>query len=72
MSAPKTNDPFFPSIRDAAEQTDNLEDRPDNESGIADPNAAEEERPLQEIESLCMSCGEQVGILKPTVLLWDC
>ena len=48
----------FPSIGALAERTDALEERDDQ----ADPTQTgdDEERPLQEIESLCMSCGEQV------------
>lgn len=47
----------FPSIGALAERTDALEERDDQ----ADPTQADndEERPLQEIESLCMVCNEQ-------------
>lgn len=54
--ASKTDDKFFPSIRDAAEKTDLLPDDPVD----GDKQADDEDRAVQEIESLCMSCGEQV------------
>ena len=61
MSAPeKTTDPFFPSIRDAAEKTDQLPEDDSDAQGESISKGDEEERPLQEVESLCMSCGEQV------------
>jgi zinc finger protein len=54
-------DPFFPEIRTAAEKTDQLPDVDDDAvkpEGAPAP-AEEEERPLQEVDSLCMTCGEQ-------------
>ena len=48
----------FPSIRDLAERADALEENKDE--GEMTQRDADEERPLQEIESLCMECGEQV------------
>jgi zinc finger protein len=60
MSVSKASDPFFPSIRDAAEQTDQLLNRVDDESGAQDSDSLGEDRPMQEMESLCMACGEQV------------
>jgi hypothetical protein len=50
---------FFPSIRTVAEKTDAIPNIPDD-APPAQP-IFDEERPLEEIESLCMSCGEQVG-----------
>ncbi|KAF8315358.1 hypothetical protein DL93DRAFT_2079095 [Clavulina sp. PMI_390] len=50
---------FFPSIGDAVEQTDRL---PDENTAGDQTQVSEEDRPLQEVESLCMSCGEQVKI----------
>ena len=52
---------FFPSIRTIAEKTDAIPDIPDD-APPAQP-IFDEERPLEEVESLCMSCGEQVGLL---------
>lgn len=55
---------LFPSIGSLAEQADQLPDddaKQDSTSGADD--AEGEERPLQEIESLCMKCGEQVSPL---------
>jgi hypothetical protein len=48
----------FPSIGSLADKAEAIEDRQANDQAIADQD---EERPLEEIESLCMSCGEQVG-----------
>ena len=50
---------FFPSIRTVAERTDAIPNIPED-APPAQPKF-DEERPLEEIESLCMSCGEQVG-----------
>jgi zinc finger protein len=53
---------FFPSIGSVAQKTDDLpDDEPEQvkvDEQIAD---GEEDRPLQEVESLCMNCGEQVS-----------
>ncbi|EIW79163.1 zf-ZPR1-domain-containing protein [Coniophora puteana RWD-64-598 SS2] len=52
MSNPQN---FFPSLRDVAEQTDAAKD---NTRDVQD--AVENDgKPLEEIESLCMKCGEQ-------------
>lgn len=50
---------LFPSIRDIAEQTEAL---PEHMKGSAEEPAKEDddERAVQVIESLCMSCREQV------------
>lgn len=56
-------DPFFPTIGDVAEKTDQLPDNDDeilNAEGAVGSATGDEDRPMQEIESLCMSCGEQV------------
>lgn len=45
---------LFPAIGKLAEQADRLEDIP-----AAAESKEDEERPLQEIESLCMKCGKQ-------------
>ncbi|QRV88748.1 hypothetical protein RhiJN_16766 [Ceratobasidium sp. AG-Ba] len=47
-----SSDPFFQPIGALAQKADDLPDEPQKAE-------EEEERPLQEIESLCMSCGEQ-------------
>ena len=50
---------FFPSIRTLAEKTDAIPNIPED-APPAQP-IFDEERGLEEIESLCMLCGEQVG-----------
>ena len=60
-----TADPFFPEIRDAAEKTDQLPEVEEDAAatkGAANIAGDEEDRPVQEVESLCMSCGEQVSL----------
>jgi len=47
-------DPFFPTIGKLAEKADAVPD------GTAVESESKEDRPLEEIESLCMKCGEQV------------
>jgi zinc finger protein len=49
-------DNFFPKIGQVAEKTDALEDKDFPEQTMEE----DEDRPVEEIESLCMSCGEQV------------
>ena len=49
-------DNFFPKIGQVAEKTDALEDKDFPEQS----NEEDEDRAVEEIESLCMSCGEQV------------
>jgi len=58
MSNPSGNAKFFPSIGSVADQTDLYDDEAENvpKEEVED---VDEERPLQEIDSLCMSCGEQ-------------
>jgi zinc finger protein len=55
------SNPDFPSIGSLAERTDALEET-DN-GGVTTQTGIEEDRPLQEIESLCMACSEQVFTL---------
>ena len=55
------SNPDFPSIGSLAERTDALEET-DNQ-GDTTQSGIEEDRPLQEIESLCMACNEQVFTL---------
>lgn len=50
---------FFPSIRTVAEKTDAIPNLP--EDAPPAQRIFDQERPLEEVESLCMSCGEQVG-----------
>ncbi|THU98623.1 zf-ZPR1-domain-containing protein [Dendrothele bispora CBS 962.96] len=45
---------LFPSIGTAADKTDQLP-----EDGVVSASVGDEERPTQEVESLCMKCGEQ-------------
>ncbi|KAF8513410.1 zf-ZPR1-domain-containing protein [Hysterangium stoloniferum] len=58
MSALTNSAQFFPSIGSLAEKTDLL---PEEDDGVQNNIAEEgdEDRPMQEIDSLCMSCGEQ-------------
>lgn len=51
---------FFPTIGSLANKADELPDQltSDNEQTEA---SADDEKPLQEIESLCMKCEEQVS-----------
>lgn len=53
-----TSNESFPPIRDLAERADALEEK-DGQGNVTQTDA-DEERPLHEIESLCMACGEQV------------
>ncbi|KZP01457.1 zf-ZPR1-domain-containing protein [Calocera viscosa TUFC12733] len=53
-------DPFFKSIGSAAADTEALREQPDEQDEQeTDLEPIDEDRPLQEVESLCMSCGEQ-------------
>lgn len=57
----KSSDPFFPSIRDAAQHTDDLPDDDSKRVTSADSDDKDDDiPPLQEVDSLCMTCGEQV------------
>jgi len=56
MVESKPND-FFPKIGQVAEKTDALEDKGISEQTKGDDD---EDHPVEEIESLCMNCGEQV------------
>ena len=55
MVESKPND-FFPKIGEVAEKTDALADK----DLLERTNEEDEDRPVEEVESLCMSCGEQV------------
>lgn len=59
MSVPTSDTEFFPSIGSVASRTDLLPE--EQEDAIADANEqGNDDRPMQEVGSLCMSCGEQV------------
>ena len=58
MSAP-TNSELFPEIGKVVDETDK-HDEPTTGDVAAD---TEDERPVQEVESLCMKCYEQVCVL---------
>lgn len=60
---------LFPSIGSVADQTDKLEtQKTDASTGKADsaPHSTNDndEKVVQELESLCMRCGEQVSFFK--------
>jgi zinc finger protein len=55
------NPEFFPTIGEIADKTDLIGER---EYQLPSQDDQNEERPLEEIESLCMSCGEQVSIIR--------
>jgi hypothetical protein len=53
---------FFPSIGSAADQADLLPEENDTLTSSDGGTVEEtEDKPTQEIESLCMKCGEQVS-----------
>jgi zinc finger protein len=57
---------LFKPIGEIASQTDALPEVPDDDVRLQDDGAQPdfqdgEEREVQQIESLCMECGEQVG-----------
>ncbi|CAE6512162.1 unnamed protein product [Rhizoctonia solani] len=56
---------FFKPIGTLAQKADELPDEPQ----VAAEAQVDDERPLQEVESLCMSCGEQAS---PLGLNWLC
>jgi zinc finger protein ZPR1 len=59
MSAPTSDAEFFPSIGSVANQTDLLpEEQEDTAKDVEEQD--NDDRPMQEVDSLCMSCGEQV------------
>ena len=53
-----TSTTLFPSIRSLADQTDNLE----RDESTGNTTNGYEEKAVQEVESLCMKCGEQVSL----------
>jgi zinc finger protein len=50
---------LFPSIGSVADQTDNLQ-TDESTGNIPSTTHDNEEKVVQEVESLCMKCGEQV------------
>ena len=66
-----TKEELFPAIGSLADQTDKLtEAGPVNGETATAKSNEDEERPMQEIESLCMKCGEQVHS-RPTTALFS-
>lgn len=59
ISMAQPNEEFFPTIGKLANKTDLL---PDREYQLPSQDDQNEDRPLEEIESLCMSCNEQVSM----------
>ena len=56
---------LFPSIGSVADQTDNLETR-ETDGSSGNPTFStndNEEKVVQEVESLCMKCDEQVSLI---------
>lgn len=69
MSNPSNLHPgLFPSIGAVANETDDLPEQPETPPADtpAELPADDEDRPVQEIESLCMNCGQQVGVFAGT------
>ena len=55
---------LFPSIGSVADQTDNLQETDESTAHAATlPTNDNEEKVVQEVESLCMKCGEQVSYM---------
>ena len=58
---------LFPSIGSVADQTDNLQTR-ETDGNVEDPTSLtvsrndNKEKVVQEVESLCMKCDEQVSL----------
>lgn len=73
MSNPSGNAKFFPSIGLVADQTDLYDNGAENVPKEEVEEDDNEERPLQEVDSLCMSCGEQVNfLLSPYYSIYLC
>jgi zinc finger protein len=51
---------LFPTIGDIASQTNEITNEPETRAQFDN-----EDKVVQEIESLCMKCGEQVGVIFP-------
>lgn len=59
------NPELFPSIRTVANETDKLPEPPEKPIHTPEGTDADdaEDRPVQEVESLCMNCEKQVGLI---------
>ena len=66
-------DNLFPLIGALAEQTDNSEDSGKDGDATDTTANGDEERVVQEIESLCVNCEEQVTKYPPPcyILTWE-
>ena len=64
-----SHDQFFPPIGQLAKQTDDL---PEEHTASDGPGDVQEDRPLEEVESLCMRCGEQVSSLSRSLTYNAC
>lgn len=53
---------LFPKIGEVADQTDKIENKDETTTEDAVTFDKNEERVVQEVESLCMKCNEQVWI----------
>ena len=67
---------LFPSIGSVADQTDNLQTK-ETDGSSGNPTLStlstndNEEKVVQEVESLCMKCGEQVSFIFSSFLSLD-
>jgi zinc finger protein len=59
-------DNLFPSIGTLAQQADSQGDSIAENDRLATPPKDDDDRVMQEIESLCMSCEEQVSTILPS------
>lgn len=62
--------PLFPPIGAVADETDKLKDDQGPIEEVSTQPREEEDRPVQEIGSLCMECGQQVCYY--IHLIWTC
>ena len=66
MSPQENSEKLFPSIGEIASKADEIEVKSDEEKGAAAEDT-DNEKVVQEVESLCMKCEEQVS---PYKILW--
>jgi zinc finger protein len=59
-------DNLFPSIGTLAQQADSQLDSIAENVRLATPPKEDDDRVVEEIESLCMNCEEQVGTIVPS------
>ncbi len=57
----ESSDPYFPSIGSAVENTGSPDDGTGMQANLKWSHGSDEDHPIQEIQSLCMSCREQVS-----------